>query len=74
MRDTTELQFQKYRIQQIKHVVDCMKLGVVQVVDEDCTLLEIGETSGDESWQVKSDKCKEYFFNNLTAAKMAAKL
>lgn len=57
------------------HVVDCMKLGVVPIVDEGCTLLEIGDlVAGDESWEVKSEKCKEYFSNNLTVKVMGSKL
>ena len=57
------------------HVVDCMKLGVVPIVEEGCTLLEIGDlVAGDESWEVKSKKCKDYFSNNLTASVMAKKL
>lgn len=57
------------------HVVDCMKLGVIPIVDEGCTLLEIGDlVAGDESWEVKSEKCKEYFSNNLTAKVMGKKL
>ena len=52
-----------------------MKLGVVPIVEEGCTLLEIGDlVAGDESWEVKSKKCKDYFSNNLTASVMAKKL
>ena len=57
------------------HVVDCMKLGVVPIVDEGCTLLEIGDlVSGEESFEVKSEKCKKYFSDNLTVKVMGTKL
>ena len=57
------------------HVVDCMKLGVVPIVDEGCTLLEISDlVAGDESFEVKSEKCREYFSNNLRVEVMGTKL
>ena len=76
LKDLSSYKFSKISDTTSKsHVVDCMKLGVVPVINEDCTLLEIGDlVSGDESWEVKSEKCKEYFSSNLTARVMATKL
>lgn len=42
------------------HVVDCLGLGIIPVIDDDCRLLEIEDINGD------SGAYLEYFRNNLT--------
>lgn len=50
------------------HIVDCLRLGVVPVIDENCRVLEIEDVvSGEEEWKEKSKKCMDYFSQNLTA-------
>ena len=49
------------------HIVDCLKLGVVPVIDENCQVLEIEDIiSDDDEWEDKSKKCQKYFEENLT--------
>ena len=49
------------------HIVDCLALGVVPVIDNNCTILEIEDLLEDASFENKSKKCVDYFKNNLTA-------
>ena len=42
------------------HVVDCLGLGVIPIIDENCRLLEIEDIKGDRADYI------EYFKNNLT--------
>ena len=56
------------------HVVDCLKLGVVPVIDDDCRLLEIEDIISDEdNWEEKSKKCQDYFSQNLTVRNISSR-
>lgn len=50
------------------HVVDCLGLGVVPIIDEDCRLLEI------EDVEPTSDACIQYFNANLTAEALGKRI
>lgn len=50
------------------HVVDCLGLGVIPVIDEDCRLLEIEDIDGDSSDYL------DYFNKNLTIDALTKRL
>lgn len=50
------------------HVVDCLGLGVVPVIDENCRLLEIEDIEGDANAYL------DYFNNNLTIDALSRRL
>ena len=57
-------------------IADCLKLGVVPRLSDDTKLLEIEEIAKDKEteWEILSEKCKEYYTNNLSINIIADKL
>ena len=57
-------------------IAECLRLGVVPRVIDDTKLLDIEDIAKDEEteWEILSDKCKEYYTNNLSIEAITFKL
>ena len=56
------------------HIVDCLALGVVPIIDDECKILEIEDLlNGDDPLEI-SENCVKYFKDNLTAKALGKRI
>lgn len=56
------------------HIVDCLALGVVPMIEDGCRILEIEDLLEEGTYEEKSDKCIKYFKDNLTAQSLGKRI
>lgn len=56
-------------------IADCLRLGLVPRIEDNSPLLQLEDiANSDDDWEILSNKCREYYSNNLSIKEMGNKL